>query len=198
MGWGWGAVDGTAPPLIKGRGFDLGLELLVKLLPRDQEVTSSSCGNSPLQKCKVRLHTIDPCGQLEKYVLCEIYINTAAKIDDIDEDNINIIDQGDLIPENLDEQNFENINKNLELKSSHTNDNIIIRPQSNNIDDVRDSCNNDNIIDQDDLIPENLDEQNFESIINNLEFGDDHYVHEFKGFDELGVIFQMKNKNTST
>ncbi|KAM3280812.1 NAC transcription factor 47-like [Capsicum chacoense] len=147
---------------------------------------------------KMHEYRIDKKMELEKYVLCEIYINTAAKIDDIAEDNINIIDQGDLIPENLDEQNFENINKNLELTSSHTNDRIIIRPQSNNIDDVRDSCNNDNIIDQDDLIPENLDEQNFESIINNLAFDDDHYVHEFKGFDELGVIFQMKNKNTST
>lgn len=35
---------------------------IVKLLPCDQKVTGSSCGNNLLQKCRIKLRIIDPCG----------------------------------------------------------------------------------------------------------------------------------------
>lgn len=37
-------------------------DLLVKLPPCDREVTGSNRGNKLLHKCRLRLHTINPCG----------------------------------------------------------------------------------------------------------------------------------------
>ncbi|XP_055800496.1 NAC domain-containing protein 2-like [Solanum dulcamara] len=160
--------------------------------------------------------------ELDKYVLCEIYISTRTNNNS---EVLNYRNDGNIIQPTSD--NIEEV--------KHVSHNVnIIQATSDNINEDRNVSDNDNIIDQDDdSILENVNmypwhEQNFVGINNNLEFGGNHQfvqeittpnllsssssnhvdhlpnycdhdgnnVYHYKGFDELGVVvrpyLQMK------